>query len=60
MRSRQPGKVLGDQLSRQTEQQVQRPGGRQDLGCEGAVWLEHGGKCLGEEGLAEADKGQAL
>ena len=41
-RSCQPGQVLEEEHSKQEEEQIQRPRGRQDVGCEGPEGLEHG------------------
>ena len=60
MRSCQPGKVLGEAHSKQKEEQVQRPRGRQELGCEGSLWLEHVDKCLGKETSLQSRQGEAL
>lgn len=42
MRSCWPGQVLEEGHSKHEEEQIQRPRGRQDLGCEGPEGLEHG------------------
>lgn len=54
MRSCWPGQVLEEGHSKHEEEQIQRPRGRRDLGCEGPEGLEHGDD-WGEGVLAEAD-----
>lgn len=60
MRSCQPGKVLGEAHSKQEEEQVQRPTGRQELGCEGPLWLKHVDECLGKDTSLQSRQGAAL
>lgn len=49
MRSCWPGQVLEEGHSKEEEEQIQRPRGRQGLGCEGPEGLEHGDDCLGRK-----------